>query len=701
MLLTIGMIVKNEERYLAGCLEAISPILEQVDSELIIADTGSTDHTVEIAKRFTDNVFFFEWCDDFSKARNFVLKKAKGKWFLAVDADEFFEDTGEIISFFNSGAYKEFHSASYIQRNSNDKDMKRFSDFRVTRITEIYNDTRYISAIHEQIYPIRLPTKHLPAVALHYGYITQDNEEAVGRKMEEYKRLIENQIEIDPTNSKNYYDISNVYYILKDYEKASESCDMGLRYAKASRKLIMYSLFLNKVLINHAAHKYEEALDTVNEYFQSRDKTLAFDLEMYCYEGHVHYETEKFREAIDSYLKYIKILNEYKSGLYHGPEINYYMENSTRDSAYKTAVIRIIRAYVILGEYQSAQVKLGALVEDAWYQDPDNVEILVELEMSIMKNLLDYARFPRLYGNLNSDGRIILREWIEYELHDAASRQEMMTALLRIDEQTEYFDLIRLRYGHYFGGGLTAGEVEAFISGVKSVIPLYADAVYFAVCYKCRADILHKKLDFFELDQYLLSNKYLHFSDWPLKAGEYCGYDFGTEDDYVDLWRSQLMFLALPRIHGVNEEMLSLCDTFARAAYSYAQANFVAYVEDEEKTDLVPQSILAGCCFYSALFSENVKHKISALRKLIKLCPQLGGAARIVLHAMESDMIRPEIKTDSEFDRYAETIKANIYHLAESGKTEEAYHILDSYEKLCPNDADITDIKNYLKMISQ
>ncbi|MBQ8841096.1 MAG: glycosyltransferase, partial [Ruminiclostridium sp.] len=88
MLLTIGMIVKNEEKYLEQCLNGIKPILEQVDSELIIADTGSTDRTVEIAKKFTDNVFYFEWIKDFSAARNSTLEKAKGEWFMFVDGDE-------------------------------------------------------------------------------------------------------------------------------------------------------------------------------------------------------------------------------------------------------------------------------------------------------------------------------------------------------------------------------------------------------------------------------------------------------------------------------------------------------------------------------------------------------------------------------------------------------------------------------------
>ncbi|MDR0222659.1 MAG: glycosyltransferase, partial [Oscillospiraceae bacterium] len=59
--LSVGMIVKNEEKYLEKCLSALKPLLDAVSSELIIVDTGSTDKTVEIAGRFTDKVYRFNW----------------------------------------------------------------------------------------------------------------------------------------------------------------------------------------------------------------------------------------------------------------------------------------------------------------------------------------------------------------------------------------------------------------------------------------------------------------------------------------------------------------------------------------------------------------------------------------------------------------------------------------------------------------
>ena len=49
--ISVCMIVKNEEKVLARCLESLKGLWE----ELIIVDTGSTDNTKEIAKKYTDN----------------------------------------------------------------------------------------------------------------------------------------------------------------------------------------------------------------------------------------------------------------------------------------------------------------------------------------------------------------------------------------------------------------------------------------------------------------------------------------------------------------------------------------------------------------------------------------------------------------------------------------------------------------------
>ncbi|MBN1593279.1 MAG: glycosyltransferase [Candidatus Coatesbacteria bacterium] len=79
------LIVRDESSILNRCLSS----LEGVADEIIVVDTGSVDNTKEVAARYTDKIYDFEWCDDFSAARNFANSKATGDWILTIDADEY------------------------------------------------------------------------------------------------------------------------------------------------------------------------------------------------------------------------------------------------------------------------------------------------------------------------------------------------------------------------------------------------------------------------------------------------------------------------------------------------------------------------------------------------------------------------------------------------------------------------------------
>ena len=85
MKLNLVMIVKNEERSLRRCLKAAKALVDQV----IIADTGSSDRTAEIAKSMGAVVVEFPWVNDFSAARNFALDHSDADWNLVLDADEY------------------------------------------------------------------------------------------------------------------------------------------------------------------------------------------------------------------------------------------------------------------------------------------------------------------------------------------------------------------------------------------------------------------------------------------------------------------------------------------------------------------------------------------------------------------------------------------------------------------------------------
>lgn len=85
---SLCMIVKNEERVLARCLDSLADLMD----EIVIVDTGSTDRTKEIAAHYTDRIYDFEWMDDFSKARNYAASKATMEYIYTADADEYVDE---------------------------------------------------------------------------------------------------------------------------------------------------------------------------------------------------------------------------------------------------------------------------------------------------------------------------------------------------------------------------------------------------------------------------------------------------------------------------------------------------------------------------------------------------------------------------------------------------------------------------------
>lgn len=86
--ISLCMIVKNEEDVLARCLDSVQGLAD----EIILVDTGSTDATRDIARRYTDKVFDFVWVDDFAAARNVSFEHATMEYCLWLDADDVIED---------------------------------------------------------------------------------------------------------------------------------------------------------------------------------------------------------------------------------------------------------------------------------------------------------------------------------------------------------------------------------------------------------------------------------------------------------------------------------------------------------------------------------------------------------------------------------------------------------------------------------
>ena len=175
-LLSIGMIFKNEERCLERCLKSLEPLRKAISCELVMADTGAEDGSRAIAEQYADEVFDFEWIGDFAAARNAVMDRCRGKWYLTIDCDEWLDaDISELVAFLNSKKRSDF--AFVIQRNYSSPELEQsdlYSNFRALRLTRMSAGYRYLGKIHES-WPYREPAERLLHTILHHdGYILED-----------------------------------------------------------------------------------------------------------------------------------------------------------------------------------------------------------------------------------------------------------------------------------------------------------------------------------------------------------------------------------------------------------------------------------------------------------------------------------------------------------------------------------------------
>lgn len=67
--ISLCMIVKNEEKILARCLDSVADLVD----EIVIVDTGSTDATKKIAANYTDKIYDFTWDDEFFGSAEFCF----------------------------------------------------------------------------------------------------------------------------------------------------------------------------------------------------------------------------------------------------------------------------------------------------------------------------------------------------------------------------------------------------------------------------------------------------------------------------------------------------------------------------------------------------------------------------------------------------------------------------------------------------
>ena len=234
-LLTVGVPVSNQIETIRRCLDHLKPLLDAVESELVVVDTGSTDGTVEVCLEFGARVIKFPWIDNMSAARNQAILNAKGCWFMSIDDDEWFEDISPIIDFFTSGVYKNSLFAAYYQRNYMSKSRDDYFDYPAARMAKMQPSLHFEGRIHDLLTSENRNKKNnvitqILAFACHYGFAADDAVEQIPKTIRNLKNLKLDLVQFP-------YEPRHGYQVVREYQIAR-------RYADAYR-MALFTISLN------------------------------------------------------------------------------------------------------------------------------------------------------------------------------------------------------------------------------------------------------------------------------------------------------------------------------------------------------------------------------------------------------------------------------------------------------------------------
>lgn len=292
--ISVCMIAKNESKRIERCLSSLMPY----GFEIVVADTGSSDNTREIARRFTDKVFTFEWCDDFSAARNFSISKASHDWIFMIDCDEYIKSTDvEELTYFMEHLP---HAAGSVSRENVSGSLDAL-DYYTDRTERLFNRNlyHYTGIIHEQLTPVadgEMECFLLNTVLFHDGYVmtAREREEKSRRNLS----LLLKQSEKEPDNPYVYYQLGKGFEMAGDYEKSCQYYARGLSFPLDPSLAYVQAMVVSNGFNLLRLGRFEEALAYRNIY-----EDFAGSADFVYLMGLIYRNNRLYEEALEEFTK--------------------------------------------------------------------------------------------------------------------------------------------------------------------------------------------------------------------------------------------------------------------------------------------------------------------------------------------------------------------------------------------------------------
>jgi len=278
--IALVMIVKNEE---LGLERAILSAKDIVDEIHIAIDYSTSDNSLEIAKKYTKNITFFTWNDDFAEARNFAHKEIKTDWILFLDGHEYITKHTNLEFMLTSPADALLCSV----------ELENGSMIRNPRIYK--NGLKFEGKIHEiQNYKT---ISVYPDFVVKHGRADGQSKDAI--KIREIQtndmipRIMGKQLEDDPTNTRASFHLALFYQTRGDYKTALKIQKKYFKYAKIKGE--RWLMYFNKSLIHFALKNTLRALWATDD----AEKETPRRWEISKLRGLIFYKDKQYKKAID------------------------------------------------------------------------------------------------------------------------------------------------------------------------------------------------------------------------------------------------------------------------------------------------------------------------------------------------------------------------------------------------------------------
>lgn len=699
ILLTIGMIVKNEEHYLPRCLEALRPLREALPCELIITDTGSTDRTPEIAAQYADELRHFQWCDDYAAARNTTLENISGKWYMYLDADEILDpDVSDVIDFFKGPLCKKFQAAA-LRFINYDSQSKPAGSFYPTRIIKRVPDLRFEGAVHEHLISDVRDGYALQTVVRHYGYMG----ELARVKMLRYRPMMLAELEKDPDDPRMLRQLVDGY--------DPHYPDEAVERRKLLERLIDICLadktvnqrpyaFLSLVRTQWTQSDFEGILDTVKWYFKEKliKGDSAVDIDMYAMRGFALFNLKQFAPALDAFDEYRRLYRAFYERKLDLSDMGTVGLHGINDEYLMRSLYVSAQCCLALDDRERAKTHIGQVDISSLAAAYPDLPFLAD-EFGYMRASGDFARMGALCTQIMAvEGESVRLRFFqlvekEFPAFDRI-KLEIARALAAVEGEHKFLTLHRMRTVLADGDDSQAAALAEALLEKQDVgaDPYFADILY---CVMLCGQPLTPALDAFgiALEETLnvLAEQRPDFDTAVCAAfGREPFPQSGTPGELFR--RTRVMILALLRGTQAEEARRDqLADLYTREIISFCEQIYNLSALPEQERFVLPAEYRFALGMREAndaLGQGEAPACLQKLRALLDSCPTMH---RLIKRRLDSiaQQIQAKSEAVNEFERLAMSVKQQFYGFLKAEQREACAEVLKAYVAVNPNDPEI------------